>query len=153
MSAGKAKATLRIRVLRTAVVVLLCVVFGRISWEFICGNRFVNFYGQIVDEAGHPIPNVEIQASVRHSDSPLPNFSKQPAKNVMEIKVYTNAQGNFEITRQFGNTFRINYIQTKKNQLRFAGKPPYPPSSFIVGDIQLPSSAAKRMVYVMRPAE
>ena len=55
MSVVQFRATILTRVLRTIALLVLCIVAGRVLWEFIIGNRFLNFYGKVVDEAGNPI--------------------------------------------------------------------------------------------------
>jgi hypothetical protein len=100
------------------------------AWDWLCGNERFSFYGRVVDESGHGIPGVRVDAELLYSSSiVMPTFFGRSERK-KGLSTVTDGQGNYEFTRLTGYAISIWRVSKPGFKLLDATPPPYPPSSW-----------------------
>jgi hypothetical protein len=146
----------RLRTLAALALLLLllagCWIAG--TWDRLCGNQPIRFYGRVVDASGAGMNDVEVTFQIRYSNAPVLPVMYGRAENLRQAKVVSDQSGNFALTS--GSGYGISIVEFSRSGTKFnlAGSPPYPYSSFSYDSPQIqreiPDVPTKRITYPLK---
>jgi len=118
----------RARALFVAGVVLatltLVLLVGFRTWDRLCGNHPIMFYGQVLDQNGTGIPGVEVEFQIRYSDRVMLPYTYGRTERIRRLTLLSDGNGDFQLTGISGYGFSITDFRLNGRSLNWAFPPP-----------------------------